>query len=192
MSTDENLSKFQGKLSELSIETDVSKDGSTLTRYVETTESTKLTTLPDYGRVLLVTTSADVDSTLFRESPVLVWKTDNWVDFLRSFQALMEDDKQCVLDMFHPPLHHPTKHVWLYHASSLSKCISLDVGLIHKLVLAISNTNAHSYAGTIEGNVYTEGGSPGTSAKSALFLYRSKVAHSCCPNTAYSSRTTDG
>lgn len=183
MATDENMSKLtQRKLDRLA---------SPLVQYVESTASTKLATLPDYGRVVLVTNSADVGSTLFRESPVLVWKTDNWVELLRSFQALSEDDRQCVLDMFHPPLDHPKMHVWLSHARSLSKFSSLDVGLIHKL-LAISNTNAHSYVGTTEGNVYTESAYSGNAAKAALFLYGSKVAHSCSPNTAYSSRTTDG
>jgi len=54
----------------------------------------------------------------------------------------------------------------------------MDETLAHKL-FCIYSTNTHEYRGSIEKNV-------------ALFAYRSKVSHSCVPNTSYTSETSDG
>ena len=61
--------------------------------------------------------------------------------------------------------------------------------------MEISNYNTHSYYGsTVEAYAEVQLQVPiiqHHSGKAALFLYGSKVAHSCSPNVAYSSRTID-
>ncbi|KAL3912747.1 MAG: hypothetical protein SGARI_000997 [Bacillariaceae sp.] len=167
-----------------------------LTQHVESSDSTALALRPNYGRVLLAAQEANFGEVLFRESPVLVWKNDNWLDYLSNFHSLPEESRSAVLDLFHPPLDSPTMRVLRDSSILLSSAFpTLDPATIHKL-LAIANTNAHSYVGTDVGNEYQEivpgVTHDGDSKKAALFLYGSKVAHCCTPNTSYTSRTPDG
>ena len=68
-----------------------------------------------------------------------------------------------------------------------------NVELIHKLI-AIVVTNGHQYYGRPDVAYAEFFGLPGQQGTdmNALFVYGSKVAHSCEPNTAYSSKTADG
>lgn len=105
--------------------------------------------------------------------------------------------QQAILDMYHPPLSAPA--IVGLKKAALALCLSgvgIDVALIHKL-LAIVATNAHQYYGE---RVAAAGGdmrlyetvSISEAPNSALFVYGSKIAHSCQPNLSYTSKTEDG
>ena len=107
--------------------------------------------------------------------------------------ALEEKSKEDVLNMFHPPF---TPHSVLSHnlkagADNLAFQLSLDPVLVLKLML-IYKCNTHEYYGFEHALYYeVESNSRVSSTKSALFLFGSKVAHSCNPNITYLIRTCD-
>jgi hypothetical protein len=173
---------------------DGDRESSLLMRNVESKELTKVVTRQDLGRIILAATDIDVGYVVIRETPTMVWRHDDWMDLFTAFQALPEESRQGVLNMFHPPLDRSETMRYLGRlALQLKSRSSLDVGTIHKL-LAIAATNAHEYIGTNQ-ELYREVigfDERSTAARSALFLYGSKVAHACSPNTSYTSQTADG
>jgi hypothetical protein len=93
--------------------------------------------------------------------------------------------QQAILDMYHPPLSAPA--IVGLKKAALALCLSgvgIDVALIHKLLIVA--TNAHQYYGE---RVAAAGGdmrlyetvSISEAPNSALFVYGSKIAHSCQP-----------
>lgn len=144
----------------------------------------------DLGRVVIATKNISVGTTIIRERPVLVYKQGAWLELVSAFVALDEESKNGVLNMFHPP---PNLSI-MPEANLVASQLSLDPTLVAKLIL-ISNFNAHQYFGCdqeLYNEVVASLFSPSSAGKSALFLFSSKVAHSCNPNVAYSSRTSDG
>mmetsp|Transcript_8801 Transcript_8801/g.15950 ORF Transcript_8801/g.15950 Transcript_8801/m.15950 type:complete len:484 (+) Transcript_8801:1385-2836(+) len=169
--------------------------GIDLTCLVETNEGTVVKKQPNMGRVVVATRLIDITGTkLIRERPSLVWSENNWLEFLHKFQSCSSSLQGAVLDMFHPPLDSDLLLPDRVKAHQLASFGTIqDIDLIHKL-LAIVKTNGHQYYG-IPDVSYTETfGFPGMHATElcALFIYASKVAHSCIPNTAYTSKTQDG
>ncbi|KAG7358331.1 hypothetical protein IV203_014919 [Nitzschia inconspicua] len=99
--------------------------------------------------------------------------------------------------MYHPPL--SASHVVELRllASALAYLgVYQDVEFIHKL-LAIVATNGHQYYGepiaAEDGDLRQHETFQSSEApKTALFLFGSKIAHSCQPNLSYTSKTPDG
>jgi hypothetical protein len=158
------------------------------TDLVAIVESSTSRTDDDLGRVVIATKDVSVGTTIIRERPVLVYKHEAWLEMVTAFVALDEESKNGILDMFHPP----PKLSIMTQANLVAGQLSLDPTLVQKLIL-ISNFNAHQYYGCDQER-FREGSSfsPSSAGKSALFLFGSKVAHSCNPNVTYSSRTSDG
>ena len=169
--------------------------GIDLTCLVESNAGTVVKEQPSMGRVVVATKLIDTTGTkVIRERPSLVWKGNDWRDFLRKFQSCSSSLQGAILDMFHPPLDSDRILPFRVLAQRLVEYeIVNNIDLIHKLI-AIVQTNGHQYYG-VPSVSYTETfGLPGmhTTELSALFVYASKVAHSCIPNTAYTSKTQDG
>jgi len=156
-----------------------------LTKNLESNDLTKVEMHQTMGRIVLTTASVKkVGTILLRESPVLVWKNDDWVEFLAKFESLTDEDRYGVLDMYHPSLDTKQMQELLPTAldlASRSTISTLDTAIIHKL-LAIVYTNAHEYYN--DGETSSEVPSQ-HQQHTALFLYGSKVAHSCHPNATY-------
>ena len=150
----------------------------------------------DLGRVVVATKDVAIGIKIIRERPILVNKSGDWSGMISAFMALDKKSKNGVLNMFHPPLSSQSvqsQHLKL-QAEYLGRQLSMDSTLVHKL-MAISNCNGHEYYGC-DNELYHEAPresfSRKSSGKMALFLFGSKVAHSCNPNVTYSSRTSDG
>jgi hypothetical protein len=165
---------------------------SLLARNVESLEWTKVVRDPNLGRIVIATKDIPVGQPLLREAPALFWKSDDWIGFLTKFNALPEEYRRGILDMYHPPLDSPAMARFALVSRDIQHQYqsSMTCELIHKL-LAIVITNTHQYYGNPDSE-YEEVFRRVDSGKSALFLYASKVAHSCQPNTAYTSKTQDG
>eukprot|EP00977_Amphora_coffeiformis_P012802 scaffold3234_cov166-Amphora_coffeaeformis.AAC.17 len=142
---------------------------------------------PSLGRVVVAARSFRVGEIISREAPVLVWNTGHWLQLEDKFRDLCIQDQTSILDMYYPPLEETT---------GMNLSMTQLVGttpLLRKLV-AIANTNSHEYYG-YHNIAYTETITPNAtpgSGKVAFFAYASKVAHSCRPNSSYSSKTADG
>jgi hypothetical protein len=153
------------------------------------------------GRVTVATKPFDLlHAKVVREKPALVFKAGDFLDYLEKFAAVDDSIQDGILDMYHPPLSAPSVSslapvaLWLKKSGPFK-----DVEFIHKL-LAIMATNAHEYFGTMSS--VTDGdltryeqagvGTVNNTGKAALFIYGSKIPHSCDPNVSYSSRTIDG
>lgn len=173
----------------------IASSGIDLTCLVESNEGTVIVQRPGMGRVVVATRSATVTGTkILREQPALVWTGDDWTDFLRKFQSCSPDLQRAILDMYHPPLNSDKMVPFRSMATRLVRYgIVDDVDLIHKLI-AIVHTNGHQYYGRPEVEFFEFVGLPGSQRTKldALFIYGSKVAHSCQPTTAYTSKTQDG
>lgn len=147
------------------------------------------------GRVVVATRSFAVGELVMSEQPLLVFESNH--SYLRAFTEAPPHVQASVLDMFHPPLDKDTLVVAMRRnlAHDLDGIFGLQKEVIHKLLM-IRDTNCHSYTGYEE--AYSEvigtafGGMPDRSTKAALFDRGSKVAHSCCPNVTYSSKTRQG
>jgi len=172
----------------------MSLDGDLLKSKLESSDLVTIDTRDgDLGRVVVATKVVPFGTKVIREAPILVWEGGNWSDMILSFDSLDTSGKSGILDMYHPPLTSPTMQQLKPQASFVASKLSMDFQLVHKL-MAISQTNAHEYFG-IPGEKYYETSSVPykvSSEKVALFLFGSKVAHSCSPNVTYSSRTSDG
>jgi SET domain len=165
-----------------------------LASYLQTPTLTRIENHESLGRIVVVSTDAEKGSRIIREKPVIVWTADDWADFFSKFRRLEQCDQDDILDMFHPPFSTPPMMALEREAFAIARRISMEPSKVLK-ILAICNTNAHEYYGN-RNQVYFEdlsaNGRRTGSGKSALFLYASKVAHSCNPNTSYSSKTDDG
>ena len=125
-----------------------------------------------------------------RERPALIWRSDDFCQFLLQFRAAGKGVQDAILDMYHPPLDGSGSDSDSSDSSGVAglregarELASMrileephqnDPRFIHKL-LAIANTNTHEYYGARHS---------GTSM-SALFLFGSKINHSCHPNMTY-------
>lgn len=137
---------------------------------------------PGLGRVVVANyDSYEVGTQLIREKPVLIWKSGDWCDYIEKFLELPEAEKAIVLDMFAA-----ATSAQDYLASLvLLRCTEMvdQVGSEAKMkqLVAIANTNAHEYYGTVAESfheVVRPVGERLSSGKSALFAFGSKVAHS--------------
>lgn len=152
------------------------------------------------GRVTVATKSFGSDkngAAIIRETPTLVWPDGNFDQFLLAFQRADRSTQEGILDMYHPPLSaSPVAALGTVASALMGRHGYDDAAFIHKL-LAIVATNAHEYYGeqlAASGGdlrVHETYNSPGA-PKSALFLFGSKIAHSCRPNLSYTSKTGDG
>ena len=168
----------------------------------DTVPATQLSTRPGMGRVFVATKDFQtVGQVVLRERPLLVWSSSNARDhFLNYLDAFLEatlEVKSLVLDM-HTPDDDPD-YMQAIRASASSLCRqyprvgSLGVDKVTKLI-RVANINAHEYTGK-PAEAFQEVfmfGDRVPSGKSALFAYGSKIAHSCCPNMMYTSKTSDG
>ncbi|CAB9527677.1 SET domain [Seminavis robusta] len=140
------------------------------------------------GRLAVATRPlTNLFETVIREKPALIWRSDDFVHYLQQFRSSSSSLQNVILDMFHPPLDSPAVSDLREGAMELAPLGIFttkgkeSVDFIHKL-LAIANTNTHEYYGAQDRNT----------SMSALFLFGSKMAHSCHPNMTYTSQTDDG
>jgi len=166
-----------------------------LTSLLESNAGTAIAERPGMGRVVVATRPMTITGTkLIREKPAVVWTGTDWPEFLRKFQSCSKRLQRAILDMFHPPLTSKDMLPFRLPAEQLARYHILDdADLIHKLI-AIIQTNGHQYYGRPSVAYSEYFGLPGTEVTKldALFVYGSKVAHSCAPSTAYTSKTQDG
>jgi hypothetical protein len=158
------------------------------------------------GRIMVARRSFTVGERVMAEQPLLVFdagvtpehsEQHNNTSYLRAFAEAPQRVQASVLDMFHPPLDKDTLGVVARRrlAREMDGIFGLSKELVHKLLM-IRDTNCHAYTGHEE--AYTEvvcsafGGISGRASKGALFDLGSKVAHSCCPNVSYTSKTQHG
>ena len=139
------------------------------------------------GNLAVATQSFDrLYQVVLRERPAIVWMSDNFGHFLQQFQVAPTPIQTAILEMYHPPLDHPAVAGLMPGAIDLALSMpGQKAEFIHKL-LAIVNTNTHEYYGK------NKSSTPGTASMSALFLFGSKMNHSCEPNLTYTSMTDDG
>ena len=163
-----------------------------LSRYVQDdfAKLTRVETRDELGRVVIALQDFPVGARIVREDPVLVWETDDFEDCITLFESLPKNDQDGIMDMFHPSLDLPSMLPFRALAVRIGKSSDLDELSIQKF-FAICNTNSKEYYGRPTED-YKEITTAARSGKSALFLYSSKVAHSCFPNVSYSSKTLDG
>lgn len=166
-----------------------------LTTYLEATDLVNLSTNDEHGRIVVATKSIKTGIRFIRERPVLVWKEDNWTEYLTKFKALPATEQSGVLDMYYFPLDAQQLQPLKYDVARSAGIVGVDKQLAIKL-LSISMANSHEYFGSTDA-VYEEVASfirqnLRSTGKRALFLYASKVSHSCHPNTTYTSKTDDG
>jgi hypothetical protein len=156
---------------------------------------------PGMGRVTVATKPFDVlYARVVREKPALVFKAGDDLDYLQKFAAADQSIQNGILDMYYPAISNPSVSRLASATRRMQKSgVFNDVKFIHKL-LAIEATNAHEYFGTVssssDGDLtqheYVDGGIVKNTGKAALFIYGSKISHSCSPNVSYSSKTVDG
>ena len=163
-------------------------------------DGTRLEVHGTLGRVVVATRSFAPGEVVMAEQPLIVFDASPGASpesYLQAFASATSLVQASVLDMFHPPLDKDTPVVVARRrvANGLDGIFGLSKELIHKLLL-IRDTNCHSYTGhevaysEVMGGAF--GGVPGNSTKAALFDLGSKVAHSCCPNVSYTSKSRHG
>jgi len=164
------------------------------TMHLEAADFVKLERNEDHGRIVVATREIDVGCKIIREKPVLVWQSDKWEEYLTKFTALSPAEQLGVLDMHCFPLGSQQLHQHKHEIFQCADNVGVNQSLALKL-LSISLANGHDYYGR-DDLVYEEVASfipqSGRSNKCALFLYASKVSHSCHPNVTYTSKTKDG
>jgi hypothetical protein len=169
-----------------------SRSDDDLEALVETAGGSQVMERPGLGRVVVASRDFAVGDIILRETPVLVWNGDDWKAFLESVDALPDGQKNGILDMFHPPLESACCRLLRKTASHLT---TAPYAMEKRFrLMAIATANSHEYYGrpSMEYHETTSFLGSRQETKSALFLYASKVAHSCHPNAAYSSKTPDG
>jgi hypothetical protein len=169
-----------------------SRSDDDLEALVETAGESRVVEQPGLGRVVVASRDFAVGDTILREAPVLVWDGDDWKAFLEGVDALPDGQTNGILDMFHPPLESACCRLLRGTASHLTTApYAMDKRF---RLMAIASANSHAYYGrtSIDYHETTSFLGSRQETKSAQFLYASKVAHSCHPNAAYSSKTPDG
>ena len=167
----------------------------------------KMEVRENLGRVLVaVEDFNNLFDVVIKEYPALVWESGKSKQSILSFDKFLDayseapiDLKNNILQLYHPPLDESSSLVTslMPMAKQLSFTRTLSEELILKL-LAIIATNAHQYYGCQEssdGDLHKHEQmfeKENQWIKVALYLFASKVQHSCCPNVAYTSRTPDG
>ncbi|KAG7341425.1 hypothetical protein IV203_023377 [Nitzschia inconspicua] len=163
-------------------------------------EGLTITTKDGMGRVAVAMRDFGTEKfhhAIIREAPSLVWSDRDFGQFLLAFKRADSDAQKTILDMYHPPLSTPHVVELGTLASALAYLrVYQDVAFIHKL-LAIAATNGHQYYGepiaAADGDLRQHEMLRSSEApKTALFLFGSKIAHSCQPNLSYTSKTQDG
>jgi hypothetical protein len=157
---------------------------------------------PCVGRTA-VSTKAYLDSSkdlcvkILREKPALVVQ-NNYYDYIVNFSRCDKSTQEAILDMYHPPLNEDdlarkkkASAERLYQQlQSRKKLLHYSVDFIHKLLtIFASNAHEYTYRAAENGNQDEE---ENNNKCAALFIWGSKIAHSCHPNLAYTSKTKDG
>lgn len=181
----------------------VDEEGGALASYLvggAEDRTTKIVCTPELGRAVVATRDfSEVGEVIFREQPLLVWDShvNYFSNFLDRFLDSPQEVRTLVLDMHTPPVDSRFMKSLTETAVALSvqstRYLTLGVENITKLI-GVCNINTHEYYGRPPEDFYdivSESRRSG-SGRTALFAYGSKVAHSCCPNTSYSSKTADG
>jgi hypothetical protein len=88
-------------------------------------EPTDLVTLghnDEHGRIVIAAASITTGTKSIRETPVLVWDKDNWMELLAKFKVLPDVIKDGVLDMYCFPLDF---HQLLPFKYEITRCASV-------------------------------------------------------------------
>ena len=163
--------------------------------------ATEIVSTEDLGRVVVATKDfLNVGEVILREKPLLVWdnQTNGTRQYLDAFLDAPAEVQNLVLDMHTPP--ESSQYMKSLRSTALNFCNAfprysavLGVDKMVKLI-GVSNINAHEYNGRPPEAFYDVVSEARrlSSGRSALFAYGSKVAHSCCSNATYTSKTSDG
>lgn len=155
-------------------------------------------TRPGLGRVLVATRAFDFGDVVLEEPALLFWRRDRAVGgpqrheaFLHAFAAAPDATQRAVLDFARPAL--DTRSPLCDALRAEAKALAGTCGLSEERIvdlLFIDATNTHGYFGA-QGDVGASCLIESTDAEppfSAMFDLGSKVAHSCAPNTLYTTR----
>jgi hypothetical protein len=159
------------------------------------TKVVRLATHEDLGRIVIATVPYDdIGRPILRERPLLSWSRGS-SNLFNAFLEAPSHVKDIVLDMFTPPAN---STLMLQAAAIAGTCAvtyprasTLGRETMTKLI-GVEMANAHAYYGREDLQYFEHIGGPTGAERSALFAYGSKVAHSCLPNVAYNSKTSDG
>jgi len=147
---------------------------------LESTDFVTLDSRSDRGSVAVATKDVVVGTKIIREKPVLVFETGDWEGMFSAFMALDSETKDAVLNMYHPSIISPSISL---QGHLIANGLSLDPMLVQKL-LAIVKCNGQCYDRSDQD--YDRG------FRIALFLFGSKLVHSCNPNTVFTGVSSDG
>ena len=153
-----------------------------MTEYLESTDLVELSRNDEHGRVVIAKENISIGQKVIRESPVIVWKQNNWVDFFRQYSTLPGSDQVGLLGMHSLPLDCPQLNEEKVRIIQSASIAGIETSLALKLA-SICVANCHEYHGNAE-QMYREVVSfiPQRlgSGKTALFLYASKVRSFIC------------
>jgi len=167
----------------------------------EDRQATKIVTTKEFGRVVVATRDfPTIGDVIVRERPLLVWdnRDHGFACYLDAFLSASPEAQSLILDMHTPPT--DSKYMANLRSTAVALCrqlsnynAQLGVDKVVQLI-GVSNINAHEYYGRPAEAFHEVESTEAriSSGKSALFAYGSKIAHSCCPNATYTSKTADG
>lgn len=136
----------------------------------------------DLGRVLVACKAFGIGDEILCEKPLLSWPMGNWDAYLDLLWASEESVRSLVLGLFRPSLDsaEPEVQELRFKAEQLLKQPGMHEGItldFAHVALLVAELNSHSFD---------------NGKRMAVFNLASKAAHSCAPNTAYSSRDVPG
>lgn len=149
------------------------------------------------GRAMITTRSFSFGEEILSESPFITYL--NFSDAINKFLHMDAEKKQKFLDFYHleslndDKIEPKCRKFFSSHwedAKRLAEAYGeLSPVEIFK-IMTVCSFNAHTFFGNI--NIETETKNRADGSCSALFLFGSKVTHSCRPNCIYSSNRTIG
>lgn len=151
-------------------------------------EGLRMDTNEALGRFVVATRAFAIGELVMQDQPLVVYTSGDEASFLRAFSKATPAAQAAILDMCHPDLDQSGNALVSFNrgrADELCRVHGMEAEHIHKLLM-IREMNGHQYTGheTVYGDKKSE--------KAALFSRGSKVAHSCRPNLAYTSKTRHG
>ena len=151
-------------------------------------EGLRMDTNEALGRFVVATRAFAIGELVMQDQPLVVYTSGDEASFLRAFSKATPAAQAAILDMCHPDLDQTGNALVSFNrgrADELCRVHGMEAEHIHKLLM-IREMNGHQYTGheTVYGDKKSE--------KAALFSRGSKVAHSCRPNLAYTSKTRHG
>ena len=156
----------------------------------------------ELGRVLIATKDFQIGDIVIKEKPLVVY--NSMIELIHKVNQLSSTEKELLYDMHHrdfkinPPQFEECRR---FMNESLDICKTEELFKFLKnngmsiddvsRILHISNFNAHNFVGSNSTYIEDSSSSNSENTRTALFYLGSKVAHSCDPNCAYTSKVCD-